>query len=349
MATSPQDIADFYQQLALLVKADLPLPDSLRQLAAGFRQREFRQVLDQLGSDSAKGVALADLMRRHPQYFSPLHVRLVEVGEQSGTLGETLFAVGRLAREQHVLLSRLRETLAYPLFAIWFAAVIAAALLNFVIPVFHDFHTDMLGDIPPPLLTQGVFALSALVVTMWWQVVVMLLALALVALWLATGSLGADQMLYRVLAVTPGIRRVVRCLDFARLCALLGLLLDRHVPLPDALGQCAAAMEGTRLVTRLRAWADAVQRGGRFAAVIAADGAADRLFVLTVEHAPEAGLAQELTDLSRLYEQRADSIRSTVIATWTIVGFILMVLTTSAVLMSVFLPLIRTIDALGGG
>ena len=52
------DIADFYQQLALLTRSNLPLPDSIRQLAGSFNKSEFRDMLEHVSRDTASGIPL---------------------------------------------------------------------------------------------------------------------------------------------------------------------------------------------------------------------------------------------------------------------------------------------------
>ena len=52
MAVKTTDVGDFYHQLALLIKAELPLPESIRQLGANFHKKEFREILGKIGEDT---------------------------------------------------------------------------------------------------------------------------------------------------------------------------------------------------------------------------------------------------------------------------------------------------------
>ena len=93
MPNRQEEFTEFYRQLALLLRAQLPLPESVRSLAASCRDRRVRAVLDQVADDVGNGLPLADALRRHAREFPAFHLRLVGAAEQAGTLPHVLFAV----------------------------------------------------------------------------------------------------------------------------------------------------------------------------------------------------------------------------------------------------------------
>ena len=56
MGLHAETIADFYQQLALLIESNLPLPASLRELARQPLDAGFQQALVKLAERTDKGV-----------------------------------------------------------------------------------------------------------------------------------------------------------------------------------------------------------------------------------------------------------------------------------------------------
>ena len=77
MTTRASDIADFYQQLALLVRSELPLPDSLIELAKYCPRRDFQEAVLAASDRVAKGEKLADAVAQSPRFFDPFHVQLI--------------------------------------------------------------------------------------------------------------------------------------------------------------------------------------------------------------------------------------------------------------------------------
>ena len=90
MPTRPNDIVEFYEQLALLVRARLPLPEGLRQLSRELTSPELRGAIARMGESTARGSTLSEALAFHPSLFHPFHRRLIASAEHTGALAETL-------------------------------------------------------------------------------------------------------------------------------------------------------------------------------------------------------------------------------------------------------------------
>lgn len=349
MKAKPLDIADFYQQLALLLKSNLPLPESIRQLAANMGRKDFRQALDQLGSDTGDGVPLAEAMKQRTDYFQPFHVQLVETGERSGALPQMLFEIARFARANHHFITRLREALAYPLFTSYFAFLIFCLVTRFIVPGFETFYHefDLFDNLPP--LTMLVLNISHLVQAIWPALISLFIIFPVFGIWLLSSTLLANSVFHRLIGIIPGVRRIGLDTDQARFGALLGLYLEHGVPLETALELCAEVVETRSFRRRLTHWAEESRRGRDLAEVVAQDPKAEGLFSLTLKHSPEDDLPAEMRELSQVYEERADSRRAAVVAAWEAGLVIFMGCSVGLVVMGMFLPLIRLIGRMGEG
>ena len=56
MRTHAAEIADFYHQLALLLKSELPLPGGLRQLGRNTRSPQFARALEEIATLTGRGI-----------------------------------------------------------------------------------------------------------------------------------------------------------------------------------------------------------------------------------------------------------------------------------------------------
>lgn len=78
---------DFCRRLGIAVNAGIPLLNALRREAERSRSpKMFADVVESLEN----GSTFAEALRRHPKHFDEMFITLVEVGEQSGMLAETL-------------------------------------------------------------------------------------------------------------------------------------------------------------------------------------------------------------------------------------------------------------------
>lgn len=86
----PRALAQFYRQLAAMLKSGVPITQALPQLASGERNRILRAALKDMEANVAAGRPLSDAMARHPRAFSAGHVGLVRSGEAAGFLDRAM-------------------------------------------------------------------------------------------------------------------------------------------------------------------------------------------------------------------------------------------------------------------
>lgn len=341
-------VAEFYQQLALLTKARLPLPESLRQIAASMRERQWQSTLTRLSEQTLAGATLSAAMADAPRLFSPLHVKLVAVGERTGMLPAMLSTLARLARQQQGWVRATRAALAYPLTILYLSLVIWLIVVCMVLVPMGGITTMMGRNLPP--LASLIITLATAINSVAPVIVGLVIALGIVGLWLFSGSLAAMRACLLVVRWLPGARRVAWEYDHARLCAVLSLHLRHRVPLGEALTLCATVLETARLRRTITGWSGAVTQGQTLADCAATPGGADPILVLALRVTSEDDLADHLQELSALYEERAEASRQLALWWWSATT---MVVTIGGVGLTFFLgyllPLIKLVDALGGG
>ncbi|OVE80734.1 hypothetical protein BVY04_05180 [bacterium M21] len=251
MAVKQMDIAEFYQQPALLVKANLPLPDSLTELGAAFHKPEFKEVLQKIGMETAKGRLLHEAMVPYEPYFPKFHRQLIQTGEDSQTLPEILHEVASFARVNQLTLGRLKEVVIYPLFTLWLCSALTFGLMIFMVKPFEAIFRQMLAGEPLPLVTLFYLNVSDAAAIFGPVLPFIVLGLTfLFALWLFSGTLGADRLFRKIVYFIPSAAKSARESDMARACSLLSIYLHRKTPLTNALSQTAELAEHTKQVQR---------------------------------------------------------------------------------------------------
>jgi general secretion pathway protein F len=83
---STGDVAIMTRQLATLVRAGVPLVDSVAALTEQVEKEQLVRVLTALRENLNEGTSFAKSLAQHPQVFPPLYVNMVAAGEASGTL-----------------------------------------------------------------------------------------------------------------------------------------------------------------------------------------------------------------------------------------------------------------------
>lgn len=341
-------IAEFFDQLALLTRARMPLPDSLRELAGSFPHQDFQATLQELSARTEGGESLHQALGAFPEAFTPFQRKLIEIGEDSNTLPEILTNVASFARFNQIMILTLRDILAYPLVTFHLALLIFGFLSMVVLPAFHEIFADMLGGARLPVLTQLVLDAGSLVYNNRILFVVLYGLFILLSIWIFLPGLAPHRTLSRILQFMPGSWRITESADAARACRMLGTFLQNRMPLHDALAFAAELVESTALRRAFREAAAAIEQGTSATDALTPHQAVHPLILLTLDHAPEAELGAEFLHLGDVFEHRVTLSARSVSTAWALIAVFASALLVGAVGLALFLPLVHVTGNLSG-
>ena len=234
-----KDLTIFTRQLAVMMKAGVPLLQAFDIVGRGHNNPSVAKLLLDIKTDVETGSSLAQAFRKYPLYFDALFCNLVAAGEQAGIL-DTLLE--RLATYQEKILAikgKIKSALFYPISIIVVALVVTAVIMIFVIPVFKDLFKGFGAELPGPTLV--VMAISDWFIgNIYW-----VLPAIIFGVWFffytwkrsATMQRFMDRMILRV----PIFGEVIRKACIARWCRTLSTMFAAGVPLVESLDSVAGA------------------------------------------------------------------------------------------------------------
>lgn len=152
------DLVLLCEQMAVLVSAGIPLLRSLEVIIAQVESRPLLRAIEQVRGEVEAGRTFRDALAKHPTIFSPMWINLVETGESSGHLAESLQQLAHYVQMANLLRSKAVSAMTYPLVLIVAATVAMAVFIIKIIPTFKEIFTSM--GIPLPVLTKVVIAFS---------------------------------------------------------------------------------------------------------------------------------------------------------------------------------------------
>ncbi len=139
---SGQHLITFTSQLSELLKAGLPLYESLISIAEEYQNEPFHPILLTLSSQIKSGASLSVAMQRFPESFNKLYCAMIAAGESIGLLDQTLEKLATLLTKQSKMKKQLITALIYPALLISFASLLVFLLLTFVIPSIETLFVD---------------------------------------------------------------------------------------------------------------------------------------------------------------------------------------------------------------
>ena len=288
------------RQLATLLRAGMPLDESLRALGAQTASRRLQAVLADVCARITEGTSLNEAMSAYPGVFPAFYCSMVAAGEAGGRLEEALERLADYTETRRALRQSLSMALIYPAILTLVSLLVVAVLLIYVVPevvrVFQQSGQTL------PWLTAGLIAASQVLRDFGW-----LLCLgAVLALLLGRFLLSRTVIRARVdrmLLDMPFIGRISRKLHAARLTRSLAILTKSGVPLLEALEISSRMIINIPLRAAVENAAVYVREGGRLHKALEDCGWFPPLLVQMLASGEESGELDDMLARAASYEE----------------------------------------------
>lgn len=161
----PNTLLIFTKQLYSLIKAGVPLLDSIVSLQEQTEDENLQKVLKEIAADIEAGNTFSKALKNHPRVFSVLYTNSVQVGEITGNLDSVLKEICMFLADDIKMKQNIKKAIRYPIMV--FIALILAfvVFITFVIPKFVPIFEKSGQDLPAPTLI--ILGISNLVTSFW--------------------------------------------------------------------------------------------------------------------------------------------------------------------------------------
>ena len=231
-----RDVLGFLFQLEMLVRAGVPILDSLADMRDASETPAGRQLSGGLFEKIEAGATLGEAVGAFPGVFSETVVYLIRSGEVTGQLPDVLKEIVRSLKWQDEMESQTKKLLAYPAFVLVVIGGVVFFLMIYLVPQLIGFLKNLGQEIP--LQTRLLIGLSNIFVQYWWALLsVPPILLAAVAS-LALAFPGVRYKLHQLELVFPVLGPVMKKMTMARFADTLALMYKTGIPLIDGLTYC---------------------------------------------------------------------------------------------------------------
>jgi type II secretory pathway component PulF len=340
-------LVNFTRQIAVLVSSGTPLVQALVSLERQATDKQWHAVLEKLRVLVEEGASLSAAMEQFPQYFDPICRSLISAGESSGKLEPMLDRLAKLVRKQLQIRNAITGAMVYPTLLIFIAIGVMVVMLTFVLPRFAGLFATL--DTPLPPTTKLVMWMSDAVRGYWWAILIGLGAAgAALKFWLASpaGKLAFDQ--FSVKAPIFGV--IVRSFATARIARLIGVQIDSHVPLLEALALTKSATRNSLYAQLIASAEDAATRGQPISVAFTDSPLINPSVAEALRSGEQTGqVASLLLNIADFLDEENDTtVRSLTSIIEPIILIVLGVIV-GFLAISMFLPLIDLTSAVQGG
>lgn len=235
-------------ELSMLLSAGIPLLESLDTLVEQ-HSGSLRTALLKLRDQVEAGSSLAAAMELQPDIFDPASIRLVEVGENAGTLDSMLAELADFRLQLNEFKDRVTTALLYPAFLACFGLAAMIFLMTYVLPPLLESLEETLTTLPWP--TRVARAISDLLVNYGGWMLICLICICL-ATFAALKTEGGKLVMDRLLLKLPVVGPILLKQSVARAAMIVGLLARAGIVLTAAIDLAARSTSNSVVRRALR-------------------------------------------------------------------------------------------------
>ena len=333
------DLAIMTRQLATLVRAGVPLVDSLTALSEQVEKEQLVRILTSVRESLNEGTGFSKSLEAHSKVFPPLYINMVAAGEASGTLEIVLERLADFMENQARLKGKVFAALAYPVLMMVVGTGLVGFLMVAVVPKVVSIF-DNLGQ-QLPWYTRLLILVSDVVSGFWWGLLILGVAFAVgFRRWLRTpaGRMKWDTFKLRV----PLFGRLNLLVAVARFSRTLSTLLSSGVQLLKAMEIGKNVLENARLQAVVSEAIGSIREGESIAEPLRRSGAFPPMVTHMIAVGEKSGqLEAMLENVSRAYEADVETRVSALTALLEPLMIVLLGGVVAFITMSILMPLIQ--------
>ena len=229
---APADLSLFTRQLATLVRAGLPLEESLLAVSQQTEKPRVQSIILGVRSKVMEGHTLADGLTEFPRVFPEIYRATISAGEQAGHLDNVLERLATYTESREEIRQKILAAMLYPIVLTVMCFIIVSALLVFVVPKVVSVFEASKAQLP--LITRILITTSGFLKTYGiWLLILAIIAVIFFQRWLRDPD--ARRRYHRLQLRLPLIGKLARGFNTARFTRTFSILSASSVPVLEAM------------------------------------------------------------------------------------------------------------------
>ena len=340
-----EDFLLFNQQLSALLRAGLPILQSLGILKKRQKNQKLFQILSDVEDRIRSGMALSDAFAQTGA-FPRIYTASLLAGERAGSLDAVLLRYVSYTKGIAELRRKLKKSLTYPIFLVAASAILVTVLTTYVIPKFSELYSSMGAKLP--FITEAVVGVSKTVQSNLYWAAPLIIGIGVgLYLWrkTANGRLAIDRMLLKI----PIIGDVIKQSTIAQLTRSLATLLAGGITLLESYEIAAEAINNRALRATSASILSGIREGRAFTDSMEQTGWVPELALDMMGVGEKSGSLREMLDeVANFYDAELDTRLSGLTAMIEPVILIFMGGIVVTILLAMYMPLLSSVNAITG-
>jgi type IV pilus assembly protein PilC len=326
----------FNQQFLTLIKAGLPILQSLELLIKRQKEGHLRGMLENV-RDRVKSGELLSTSFEAQGVFPKIYTTTLLAGEKSGNMEEVLSRYISFQRLALTFKKKLAVSLVYPALLVSVVFCMLIFLVTYVVPQFAKLFENLNAQLPAITVFMLAMGLNAQKYAPYIAIAVVVVV-ALLWRWKNT-DVGSERI-DRVILWLPMLGQIWLKYQVANFSRMLSTLLAGGLPLVPALETAGASMSSRRILNGVASAAIRVREGQALAKSLEEQKMFPDLSVEMIEVGESTGaLPAMLNSVAEFYEEDVQTALGAAMALIEPVILIVMAVFVGGILISLYMPI----------
>lgn len=249
-----------YKNFSTMLKAGLPLPESIDLLRGSLKTQKLVDILGQLKYDVEAGGTISGSLSKHPDVFGTSEVAMIRAGEIGGTLPQSFLGLYEDEEAEHQLQKDIKSAMMYPMMILAILFLVTMLMFLFVLPQLTSFFDQ--ANIEVPTITKIIMQVSKFSKKYFILILITFVSLIILLRVSIKRSKEAKKTFDKLLIKIPMIGTQLRSFYVYRFARMLGLLTRSGVPILQALDIVKSSLTHSLYINSVKVMKEDVKLGG---------------------------------------------------------------------------------------
>ncbi|MEA3522024.1 MAG: type II secretion system F family protein [Campylobacterota bacterium] len=334
------------RQLAVMLDAGMPINLCLDEVVESTENPMLMSIMISVQEDIESGISFTDAVKPFKFQLGNLSVSMIYLGEQTGTLAESITKLADILEAIHDNRMKLKKATRYPMITIFAMMIAFSVVITFVVPQFESMFTQMNTELPFPtkLLLWAEYAMSH------YGPYIIIFAIASIMIYSYMYkkhehiALKSDQFLLKIYIIGD----ITKYAMLGRFIYIFNVLIHAGIPIVDSLKAAVGVVDNRYIRQQFSIITEAIEEGRSLHSGFESSGMFERMILQMLKAGEASGSINMMLDkVTKYYNDKYDSIIDNVstmiepILIAAIAGFVLVLA------LGIFLPMWSMADAMG--
>jgi len=336
------DLTMFCKQLSTMLNAGIPLSRALDIQAQQTLCIPLQSALFQVSSYIKQGLTLSKAMKKFPKVFPVLLLNMIEAGELTGKLDETLARMYVHYAKENRINNKIKGAMIYPIVLAVLTVSVIILMLTLVMPMFMEMFGSAGSQLPLP--TRIMIALSNSLRDYWYVYIIVVGGTVYGFKWFVKTVKGKYMFDSAVLKL-PVVKDLMPQIITARFTRTLSTLLTSGISIIKALESASETTNNVIVMDDMSGVINDVKKGQSVSSLLRRVPVFPAMMVSMLSVGEETGAVDDmLAKTADYYDELLESAISKLVALLEPVMIVIMGVSVGMIVIAMYLPMLSMYD-----